>query len=70
MSRSEVIQVVNALGKEDRAFFATYLKAKELSEDFTYAEESSRRLTAMESGDRLNSSAIRDIHDSLAEKGM
>jgi|AntRauMFilla1563_2_1112583.scaffolds.fasta_scaffold66741_3 hypothetical protein len=70
MSRSEVIEVVNAMGKEDRAFFAAYLKARELSEDLTYSEECARRLTAMEGGDCLNSSAIRDIHDSLAEKGV
>ena len=58
------------MGREDRAFFAAYLKAKELSEDFDYADESSRRLASMESGDRLDSNAIREIHDSLEKKGI
>ena len=70
MSRIEVIEVVDAMGQEDRAFFAAYLKAKELSEDSGYVEESSRRLASMESGDQLDSEAIREIHDSLEKKGI
>ena len=70
MSRTEVIEVVNAMDQEDRTFFAAYLKAKELSENLDYADESSRGLASMESGDRLDSNAIRDIHDSLEKKGI
>ena len=70
MSRTEVIEVVNAMGREDRAFLAAYLKAKELSEDPDYAEKSSRTLASMRSGDRINSNAIREIHDSLEKKGI
>ena len=70
MSRAEVIEVVNAMDPEDRAFFAAYLKAKELSEDTDYADESSRRLASMENGNRLDSSAVRDIHDALEKKGI
>ena len=70
MSRTEVIEAVNAMGREDRVFFAAYLKAKELSEDSDYADKSSRRLASMQSGDRLNSNAIREVHDSLEKKGI
>ncbi len=58
------------MGREDRAFFAAYLKAKDLSENVDYAEESSRRLAAMQRGDRIDSVSLRDIHDSLEQKGI
>ena len=70
MSRTEVIEVVNAMGREDRAFLSAYLKAKELSEDPDYAKKSSRTLASMRSGDRINSNAIREINDSLDKKGI
>lgn len=70
MSRAEVIEVVNAMGREDRAFFSAYLKAKDLSEDLDYREESSRRLAKMQGGDRIASDALREIHDSLEKKGI
>ena len=70
MTRAEVIEVVNAMDREDRAFLAAYLKAKELSEDTDFAVENSRRLASMESGNRINSSALKDIHDTLVKKGI
>jgi len=38
MSRGEVMEADNSMGREDRAFFAAYLKAKEISEDLDYKE--------------------------------
>ncbi|MFP4166983.1 MAG: hypothetical protein ACLFUF_07455 [Opitutales bacterium] len=70
MSRAEVIEAVNSMGREDRAFFAAYLKAKDLSEGADYKEESSRRLLAMKSGDSIDSASLREIHNSLEEKGI
>jgi hypothetical protein len=68
MSRTEVIEAVNGMDREDRAFFAAYLKAKDLSEDAEYGEESSRRLASMQTGDRLDSGSLREIHESLEKK--
>jgi hypothetical protein len=70
MSRVEVIEAVNSMGREDRAFFAAYLKAKDLSEDIDYQKESSRRLSAMKSGDSIDSASLKELHDSLESKGI
>jgi hypothetical protein len=70
MSRAEVIEAVNEMDREDRAFFAAYLKAKDLSEDSGYAVESSRRLASMQAGNRLDSGSLREIHESLEKKGI
>ena len=70
MSRAEVIEAVNAMDQKDRAFLAAYLKAKDLSEDPDHAEDSSRRLAAMQCGDRIDSASLREIHDSLEKKGI
>ena len=70
MSRVEVIEAVNSMGREDRAFFAAYLKAKDISENVDYQKESSRRLSAMKSGDSINSASLRELHDSLESKGI
>ena len=70
MSRVEVIEAVNSMGREDRAFFAAYLKAKEISEDIDYKKESSRRLSTMKAGDSIDSASLREIHDSLEKKGF
>lgn len=68
MSRTEVIDAVNGMDREDRAFFAAYLKAKDLSEDSNFAEESSRRLASMKAGDRIDSGSLKEIHDSLEKR--
>lgn len=70
MSRVEVIEAVNSMGREDRAFFAAYLKAVDLSEDVDFKKESTRRLSAMKSGDSIDSASLREIHDSLEKKGI
>lgn len=70
MSRAEVIQAVDALGKEDRAFLSAYLKAKDLSEDPSFAEASAQTLAVMRNGDGLRSSEIRELHRSLESKGL
>ena len=70
MSRIEVIEAVNSMGREDRAFFAAYLKAKDLSEDSEYQKESSLRLLDMKSGDSIDSASLRELHDSLESKGI
>jgi hypothetical protein len=70
MSRLEVIEAVNAMDQKDRAFFAAYLKAKDLSEDPDHAEDSSLRLAAMQRGDRIDSTSLKEIHDSHAKKGI
>jgi len=70
MSRTEVIEAVNAMDREDRVFFAAYLKAKDLSEKSDYAEESSRRLASMKNGDCIDSVSLREIHTSLEQKGI
>jgi len=70
MSRVEVIEAVNSMGREDRAFFAAYLKAKEISEDANYKEESSRRLSAMKGGDSIDSASLGAIHDALEKQGI
>jgi hypothetical protein len=53
------------MGKEDRIYLAAYLKAKELSENSEFTEACSCRLKEMQSGHRLNSFAVRDLHHSL-----
>lgn len=70
MSRAEVIEAVNSMGPEDRAFFAAYLKAKDLSESINYKEESSRKLSAMIGGDAIHSASLKEIHNSLEKKGF
>ena len=70
MSRTEVIEAVNSMGREDRAFFAAYLKAKDLSESVEHQEESSRKLSAMRAGDGMDSESLKEIHNSLEKKGI
>ncbi len=70
MSRTEVIEAVNSMNREDRAFFTAYLKAKDITEDPAYAEESSRRLASMQGGDHIDSVSLREIHNSLEKKGI
>jgi len=70
MSLTEVIEAVNSMGRKDRAFFAAYLKAKDLSESVKYKEESSRSLSAMRAGDAIDSASLKEIHNSLEEKGI
>jgi len=70
MSRTEVIEAVNAMDREDRAFFEAYIKAKNLSERSDYAEESSRRLVSMKNGDFIDSVSLKEIHTSLEKKGI
>lgn len=70
MSRAEVIEAVNAMDSKDRTFVAAYLKAKELSESVDHADHSSNRLSAMQDGNRIDSSSLREIHDSLEKQGI
>lgn len=70
MSRADVIEAVNSMDREDRAFFVAYLKAKDLSESVEYQKESSRRLSAMRSGDSIDSASLKEIHNSLEKKGI
>ena len=66
MSTAEVIEAV----EEDRAYLSAYLKAKQLSESPPFVEECIKRLKEMQSSRRLDASSIRELHNSLEDKGL
>ena len=70
MSRADLMETVDSMGREDRAFLAAYLRAKDISEERGCAEQASHILSQMKNGDCLDSASLRQIHASLESKGL
>lgn len=70
MLKNEVKETVDGLGKEERTFLEAYLKVKNLAEDENFKKEAAIRLKEMKKGSALSSSGLKDLDQSLSDKGL
>ena len=70
MLKNEVKETVDGLGKEERTFLEAYLKVKNLTEDGNFKNQVSIRLNEMKEGSALSSSQLKDLEQSLSDKGL
>ena len=70
MQKARVRMTVDALGREERVYLEAYLKVKNLTEDADFKGKSAERLKAMRDGEALSSSALNELSQSLADKGL
>ena len=70
MQLAELKSAVDALPDGDRLALEAYLKMKNLIASESYRMEMVRRLRETESGGALSSTDVRDIHETLARRGL
>ncbi|MEM0967661.1 MAG: hypothetical protein AAGJ81_16050 [Verrucomicrobiota bacterium] len=70
MSRTEVIEAVDSLSREDREYVEAYLRARNLSEDEQFQLENGKRLQEMKAGRGFKSEETRQLHQTLKDKGL
>ena len=70
MLKNEVKETVDSLGKEERTFLEAYLKVKNLTEDGNFKNRASIRLNEMKEGSALSSSQLKDLEQSMSDKGL
>lgn len=70
MEKSQVRETVDAMGVEDRVYLEAYLKVKNLVDSEGFRKDSAARLKSMRSGESISSSALRELNQALAEKGL
>ena len=70
MLKNELKETVDGLGKEERTFLEAYLKVKNLTEDGNFKNQVSIRLNEMKEGSALSSSQLKDLEQSMSDKGL
>jgi len=70
MEKSQVRETVDSMGVEDRAYLEAYLKVKHLIESESFRKESADRLQAMQAGDTISSDALKELNQTLSDKGL
>jgi len=70
MSRTEAIEAVDSLSREDREYVEAYLRARNLSEDEQFRLDNSQRLKEMKTGRGFRSEEIQQLHQTLKAKGL
>lgn len=70
MQLAELKSAVDALPEKERVALEAYLKVKNLMASKSHRAEMVHRLREAESGNALSSSDVKDIHETLARRGL
>ena len=70
MQLAEIKSAVDELSEGERMALEAYLKVKTLMQSEDHRKEMVRRLREAQSGGSLPSSDVKDIHETLARRGL